>query len=129
MPQDDEPYSAGFRYLATPYSRYPRGKDAAFQDAVAAAVICFRAGIDVYSPIAHTHPIALHGGLEGSFARWQEFDRTMIAASRGMIVVKMDGWQESTGILAEIEMCREMGKPVDYMEPDGPAPRLSYNKL
>ncbi len=115
----------GFYYLATPYSRYERGTEAAFQDAIAAAVICIRAGIQVFSPIAHTHPIAVHGGLAGHFEMWASLDEAMIRASDGMIVVRMDGWDRSEGIAAEIAICERLRKPVLYMEPDGPAPWLA----
>lgn len=115
---------SGFYYLATPYSRYPRGKEAAFRDACHAAAICFKAGILVFSPIAHSHYIAVYGDIDGGFGQWAAFDAAMIEASDGMIVVKMDGWEDSAGIAAEIEICRRHGKRVLYVEPDGPAPSL-----
>lgn len=81
------------------------------------AAALFRAGVVVYSPIAHTHAIAKTGGLELGFEQWAAFDEAMIAASDGMIVVKMDGWQDSAGIAAEIVICKRLGKPVQYMDP------------
>lgn len=53
---------AGLVYLATPYSKYPRGIEAAFVDASRLAACLVRLGISVYSPIAHTHPIAIRIG-------------------------------------------------------------------
>jgi hypothetical protein len=116
--------TAPFYYLATPYSKYPAGLDAAYRDAATAAAVCFRSGILVFSPIAHTHVISKVGNLSGGFERWAALDEAMIAASAGMIVVEMDGWQESVGITAEIEMCRRLGKSVHYMRPDGPVPQV-----
>ena len=115
---------ASFYYLATPYSKYPAGKETAVLHAAEAASLCFQSGILVFSPIAHTHVIAEAGGLPGDFRQWAEFDKTMISASSGMIVVKMDGWDESEGILAEIEICRSLNKPIYYMNPDGPVPQV-----
>jgi len=114
----------GFYYLATPYSKHPRGTEAAFQEAIAAAVTCIRAGVMVYSPIVHTHPIAVAGELPGHFEQWAAFDKAMIAASEGIIVVQMDGWQQSSGIAAEIEMAAALGKPVLYVPADGPVPKF-----
>lgn len=107
----------GFYYLATPYSRYPAGVDAAYAEACRVAARLFLEGVPVYSPIAHTHAIASAGDLPGHFEQWASFDEAMISASIGMIVAMMDGWRESAGITAEIEICRRLGKMVFYLDP------------
>lgn len=107
-----------YHYLASPYSRYPAGHDAACQDVCLLAARLFNAGVLVFSPIAHTHAIALAGGLHGHFQQWAEFDEAMIAGSCGMIVAMMPGWRDSEGIAAEIEICGRLGKPVLYMDGD-----------
>jgi len=78
----------------------------------------------VFSPITHTHVISEVGNLSGAYERWATLDEAMIAASAGMIIVEMDGWRESVGIAAEIEICRRLTKPVYYMRPDGPVPQV-----
>jgi len=112
----------GFWYLATPYTRHPRGVEAAHMEACAAAAICFRAGVQVFAPIPHTHNIAVIGQIAGHFDQWAAFDEIMIRASIGVIVVTMDGWRESTGVNAEITLAIRLRKPVLYMPPDGPPP-------
>jgi hypothetical protein len=114
----------GFYYLATPYSRYPYGPVGAFKDAVSAAATCIKAGVMVFSPIAHSHPIAVTGQIAGHFEQWAALDEAMIAASNGMIVVEMEGWQESAGIKAEIDLCHKLEKPIYFMPLNGPAPAL-----
>lgn len=115
---------SGFYYLATPYSKHPRGHDAAFGEAITAAAICIRAGIMVVSPIAHSHPIAVNGGIEGHYEAWRDLDEALIDASRGIIVVEMDGWQQSEGIAFEVELAKSIGLPVFYMKPEGPPPEI-----
>lgn len=78
-------------------------------------------GKHVFSPIAHTHPIALAGDLPEDFAYWEAFDRKMIAACSEMWVVMMDGWSESRGIKAELDIAASMWKPVRYLMADGGA--------
>ena len=117
---------SGFWYLATPYSKHPRGIEAAYNEAIAAAVICICSGVMVFSPIAHTHAIAVVGELPGHYERWSELDEAMISAATGVIVVQMDGWQQSSGIAAEIALAERLGKPVLYMLPDGPVPTTGY---
>jgi hypothetical protein len=41
----------------------------------------------------------------------------MIRASDGMIIVDMEGWEQSDGIAAEIEICNRLGKPITHVAP------------
>jgi len=108
----------GFHYLATPYSRFPAGLEEAHRQACLAAAECFREGLVVFSPIAHSHAIAFVGGLGGDYETWQHCAEAMMAAA-GLIVVMMEGWEASVGIEAEIQWFRRAGKPIAYR----PAPR------
>lgn len=99
-------------YLATPYSRYPAGIEAAFQDAAALAARLLRAGILVYSPIAHTHPLAMYGLLDPLDHIWLPFDELMMARCDTLIVAHMEGWRGSKGIAREIEFFKRAGKPI-----------------
>lgn len=74
-------------------------------------------GIPAYSPIAHTHPIAVECGIDPlDHEIWLPADRPMMDAACGLVVVKMDGWQESKGVNYEITRFLEQGKPVHYMD-------------
>jgi hypothetical protein len=114
-----------FYYLATPYSKYPAGIVQAHADACAQAALLVKAGIPVYSPIAHTHPIAIEGRLDPyDHELWLEADRTFMEAAKGLIVCEMEGWQESYGIECEIKYFAQAGKPRFQMVP-GVVPDLS----
>ena len=104
-------------YLATPYSKYPEGIEKAFQHACEAAAHLVREGKLVYCPIAHTHPVAVYGGLDPfDHDIWLPQDRPFMDGAAGLIVVMMPGWAESYGIGEEIKIFRAAGKPVEYME-------------
>lgn len=106
-------------YLATVYSKYHAGPVVAFEHAAALAARCLGIGIKVYSPIVHTHPIAVYGGIDPLDHKiWLAFDETMMKVSDILLVAKMVGWQESFGIAHEIEFFRERGKPVFYLDLD-----------
>jgi hypothetical protein len=108
-----------FWYLATVYSKYRLGIVHAHAEACRQAALLVRAGIPVYSPIAHTHPIAIEGDIDPfDHEIWLEADRTFMEAAKGLIVCKMQGWEESYGIGVEIESFERQGKPIYYMEPD-----------
>lgn len=106
----------GYLYLATPYSKHPEGIDAAFRHACAAAGRLLSRGVKVFSPIAHSHPIAINGNVDPlSHEIWLAADRPFMDAARGMIVVMMPGWEESYGVQHEIEVFREQNKPIHYL--------------
>ena len=105
-------------YLGTPYSKYPGGIEEAFICACRQAAFLVRAGIPVYSPIAHTHPIAVYGGIDPLDHRiWLPADRPKMDQSRGLIICKMPTWGQSDGIQHEKATFRAAGKPVIYMTP------------
>lgn len=107
-----------FWYLATPYSKYPGGLDEAFKLACRAAADLVRAGVKFYSPIAHTHPVAIHGGID-PYAHdiWLPADEPFMHAACGLIVLMADGWATSYGIGQEMRAFEAAGKPIYFMEP------------
>jgi hypothetical protein len=107
-------YEAGFYYLATPYSKFPGGKEAAFRLACRAAAQCYAEGILVFSPIAHCHPIAMVADLGTDYRQWQAFAEAMLRASLGMIIVRMEGWDVSDGVEAETNWCVRNNKPISF---------------
>lgn len=107
----------GLVYLATPYSKYPLGIEAAFKDAAKLTARLLRVKVRAYSPIAHTHPIALYGKVDPlDHGIWLPFDEAIMAKSDAMLVAKMDGWEESRGIKHEIEFFTAAGKPIYYLD-------------
>lgn len=106
-------------YIGTPYTRYEAGIDAAFRDAckVTAKLVAF--GLNVYSPIAHTHPIAVHGGLDPlDLSLWLKFDAAMMGKSDAMIVAKLAGWDKSSGVRHEIDVFAAANKPIFDLDPE-----------
>lgn len=105
-------------YLATPYSKYEPGIEQAFIDAAKLAALLLRAGMKVYSPIAHTHPLAVHGNIDPlDHAIWMPFDEAMMTAADVLLVAHMQGWQESFGIAHEIKFFEDAGKPIFDLDP------------
>ena len=105
-------------YLATPYTKYPAGIEQAFVDAAACAARLLKAGVKVYSPIAHTHPLAIHGGLDPlDHSIWLPFDQAMMDAADALIVAHLPGWNESFGVAHEIDFFAKAGKPIVHIHP------------
>ncbi len=105
-------------YLASPYSHQDLSvMEARWKQVCVIAGRLMNEGHVVFSPIAHTHPIADHCALPRGWDYWERFDREFIQASDKLVVAMMDGWKESKGVQAEILIAQELGKPVDYLEP------------
>lgn len=115
MPDGREPLA----YLATPYSKYENGNlELAFRDAARLAAQIMIAGIKVYSPIAHTHPLAVYGDIDPlDHDIWLPFDEAMMTASDVLIVARMKGWDQSKGIAHEIQFFERAGKPIFDLDP------------
>lgn len=107
-----------FYYLASPYSQYADGINAAYWEAGRQTALLVRAGVPVFSPIVHSHHVAEAGFLDPlDHALWMAVDKPMMDAARGLIVCMMDGWFDSKGVRMEIDEFDRRGKPVIYMKP------------
>lgn len=104
-------------YLASPYSHDDYTiRLFRFTQVCSKAAQIMTTGVLVFSPIAHTHPIALGGNLPLGWEYWDEFDRRMIGACDELWVYMLAGWRESVGVTAEIKIADEMNKPVVMVE-------------
>lgn len=104
-------------YMATPYSHNDRCvRLDRYSAACRVAADLIQKGHLVFSPIAHSHPITMRGGLPLGFDYWKAFDLHMLRLCDKVIVVKMTGWKESIGVQAEIEEAIRLGMVVEYME-------------
>lgn len=114
-------------YVGTPYSNYPGGLEDAFDMACFQTAFLAKAGLSVYSPIAHTHPIARYCNVSPTdHAFWMRFDAPLVAACGGLIVVMAKSWSTSRGIAHEITEFKKANKPIVYMTP-GCLPAFKFN--
>lgn len=105
-------------YLASPYfDPDPTVRQNRFDMACRAAAHLMRLGLNVFSPIAHSHSIARYG-LPVDWVFWERLDREYLTFCERMIVLKIPGWKESRGVTKEIEIMTESGKPILYYNYD-----------
>lgn len=118
-----------FVYLASPYSH----ADAAvrrkrFHDVCEATAQLLRLGHRIFSPIAHSHPLAETGHTPATdLDFWLRLDRAILAASAELWILTLPGWQQSDGISVEIGLARLWDKPMRLVNPvtlniSGPIP-------
>lgn len=106
-------------YLATPYSH----KDVSVMDfrAEVSDVICadlMNQGRLIYAPISSCHHIAKKYGLPRDWQFWQRLDKEFVKACKKLIIIKLEGWEISTGLNAELELAKEYGLEIEYIDPE-----------
>lgn len=107
-------------YLACPYTHPDLAvREARFRAANAAAAYLLERGTTVYSPISMTHPIdqvlARSGGTLGS-AFWVQFDEAFMECCDRMVILKIAGWEESSGVKRETEWFTSRGRAIEFLE-------------
>ena len=102
-------------YLASPYTGTEREMVQRFQQVAELAAEMMDQGIIVFSPIAHTHPIALAGDLPRDWEFWKRYDEAMLKACGHLVVAtEIEGWDMSKGVSAEIEIANDLGLDIFY---------------
>lgn len=102
----------GLIYLASPYSSNdPAVQEQRFHDVCKVSAELMRQGHIIISPIAHTHPIAKYG-LPTDWEFWKRQDEEIISRCDELWVLMLDGWGQSKGVLAEMNLADELGKTI-----------------
>jgi hypothetical protein len=105
-------------YLASPYSHPdPAVQEERFQAVCRAASHLMQAGLRVFSPIAHSHPISLAGSLPTGWEYWEAYDEFVLSACGVLAILQLDGWNSSRGIKGEVEIARRLGLVTYNVDP------------
>lgn len=103
-------------YLASPYTH----KDALVRDMRAAAVTIMahkmmQEGIIVFSPVSYGHTIAKLGDMPTDWQYWEKTCRAYLSHSHKIVVLMLQGWEESTGVTEELKIAKELGIDVEFV--------------
>lgn len=110
----------GLVYLASPYSHWdPAEKERRYREACRVAGRLMKAGERVFAPIAHSHPIeqAFEDGKPEGHAFWLGQDFAILRHASRLAVLRLEGWETSFGVTAEIDFARRCGIPVEFIDP------------
>lgn len=105
-----------FHYLASPYT----SQEAAFMQRRFEAVEQMTArllkdSIWVYSPIVHCHELANKFNLPRNFEYWESYNSALLAKASQLLVLDIEGWDESRGVCKEIELASQLSIPVAFL--------------
>lgn len=105
-------------YLASPYT-HPDAKvrQERFKAVCVAQGQLLLKGYFVYSPIVATEAVLLYNDLPFRFGFWRELDELMISKCDYLVVLKLDGWEQSVGVKHEVEFAKLAGLGIFYSDP------------
>ncbi len=113
--------SKGLWYFAHPYTCKDKngnyvqaGEEANFRICCIRSGELMKRGYNIYSPIAHTHPI--HMATPDFLARhehemWYRLDNEVIEKTAWTGIILAPGWEKSSGCKAELEQFQKRGLP------------------
>lgn len=106
-----------YAYLASPYSHEDAEvRDARYGLALAAVARLIDAGACVYSPIVHSHELSRRHALKSDAGFWWTYNRTMIRYAGRMIVLRIDGWDQSPGVAQEMAFAKQIGLRLSFID-------------
>jgi hypothetical protein len=103
-------------YLACPYSHEEtqvRKDRARTASAVMAGLL--KQGYLVFNPLEHSVRMAEAYEIRDP-DMWMDIDKRILSVCDSMIVICLDGWQESKGVVEEVELARKLGLPISYCD-------------
>jgi len=102
-------------YLAIPYTHPdPAVMDTRAEIADHVAALLTRIGYEVYSPISSWHYIAKKYSLPTDHQYWKRLNDNILSICDRLMVIKLDGWEESQGVQDEIEMAEGLCLEIIY---------------
>lgn len=107
-----------FVYLASPYSHTDLAvMEDRFECACKVAAALMGEGYSVFSPIAHSHPLAAHMAekLRTDFEFWMTQDLPILRFADELWVLMLPGWENSRGIKREMEYAASLGVHIHYL--------------
>lgn len=106
-------------YLASPYShKDPEVRQARYDKNVWAAGELTGLGLMIFSPIVHNHPIKETGKPPSAFIYWMTFDLSILRNCAGLLVMDLEGVDESAGVGVEISLAKALDIPIWHLDED-----------
>jgi len=99
-------------YLACPYSGSKEVTEARMVSFCKAVAVLQKQGLFVISPLFMHYVLPYDSSLGNDWEFWKTYSRELIVRADELYILCIDGWDKSTGIKAEIEIARELNKPV-----------------
>lgn len=111
-------------YLASPYTHAdPEIRDQRYHEVLLAVKWLLTHKMWVYSPIVHCHALAKSHRLPHTADFWWAYNSHMLSRADELMVLALEGWQDSIGVAQECDFAYQLNKPVRFL-----TPTASYDK-
>ncbi len=70
------------------------------------------------SPVVHGVPIVNVMTVPDDYEYWKEYCLALVSKCDFMIILMVEGWEESSGVKGEMEAARKLDIPVYFFQPD-----------
>lgn len=111
----------GLYYLAIPYHGSEEQQVYRHEVSLKAAAEFLRQGLHVFAPVIYVNQIVEKldlSSLEKRRAVAMPYLLDFLRISKGLILIKAEGWQNSWGVHQELKFCQENQIPIYTMNPD-----------
>ena len=99
-------------YLASPYSHEDQSvREIRFQAACRAAAHLINEGNVVFAPVVYGHPLAKQY-VPTDWSAWEPFCRKQLSIADEVVVLCIQGWEDSAGIKEEIVIAELNDTPI-----------------
>ena len=115
--RDYKPYIPyAYDYIASPYS-HPLAliREERYLHVSYYLKQCLEKREWAYSPIVHCHELAKTWDLPKDAGFWEEYNFVMLRNATRMKILRLEGWEESVGIRAELAEAQRIHLPVIYV--------------
>lgn len=107
-----------FSYLAAPYSHVDYEiRNLRYKETMKCAIWLFKQRIWAYAPVLHWHEASLTHNLPSTFDFWWPHNQVMLFQSSRLLILALDGWQDSRGIAEETTYAHTLCKPINFIRP------------
>ena len=103
-------------YLASPYSSSLKFiREHRYFQAMKATHELLDQNITVFSPIVYCHEMSLRHNRPGDFAHWKKLNFDFLHLCKGLIVLQLNEWKKSRGLISELVEATDKEFPVYYV--------------
>jgi hypothetical protein len=107
--------SDNYVYLASPYThKDPKVREVRYKQVYQCYKHLLQIGLSVHCPIASSHEVDKDLGRLPP-AHWYHIDLPLMQRASALFVLKLEGWQDSVGVVEEITYFTEAHKPIFYL--------------
>ena len=104
-------------YMASPYTHSdPFIREVRYLQAMRAVKDLLSRERWVYSPIVHCHELSKFFSMPFNVEFWQRYNYEMLSICDRLLILRLEGWEASTGVQVEIRWAEERKMPVEYTE-------------